>query len=362
MPYHIVIDGCCLGRRKTGNETYIRGLLSGLAGLPESSVGVTVLTTPACADDLGPHFNRQEIPLGNFVSRNFMRIPSALDALRAKRGPLLYHATYWTRFWDAVPKIVTIHDLSFVSLPSGFRTHERMVYRKLIRAAANGARHILTVSEFSKQELMEKWQIPAEKITVTYEAADACFRLPESQAPTSSAPYLLSVGNLHPRKNLVRLLKAFVKLKLEAKLPHRLRIVGQKAWLYDEIFDEVRRRKLEAEVEFTGYVSQQDLVWLYQNAAVFIYPSLYEGFGLPVLEAMACGCPVVCSSTTSLPEVAGDAAELVDPHSEDELARGIIAALGRRDELRSTGVARAASFSWEKCAQETAAAYVKIGL
>jgi glycosyltransferase involved in cell wall biosynthesis len=361
MALSLVLDGCCLGRRKTGNETYIRCLLEKFARLRFTNLDLTVLTTTHYTGPRSDCFQWENIPLGNFATRNFYTIPRQLS----QRAPDLYHATYWTRFWSQpVPSLVMIHDISFVSFPQGFKTHERLFYAGVIKAIAQQARHILTVSEFSKQDLIERWHLPPEKITVTYEAVEDCFRPADHPtAPTLSAPYLLYVGNLHPRKNLVRLLQAFVQLKQAHRIPHRLKIVGQKAWLFGEIFETVRRHCLEQDVDFTGYVSQEELIQLYQQATVTAYPSLFEGFGFPVLEAMACGSPVVTSATTSIPEVAGDAAILVDPHSSEAIAEGLRQVLlspERQQDLKKRGLEQVKKFSWERCARQTYAVYEKL--
>lgn len=441
---HIAIDACCLGRKKTGNETYIRGLLSGFetllkrAGLrnesecemqngesgaspgPQSSIlpvppvsgsqrfssqvfpapppsairhppsspasggfRFTVLTTAAHTGERAGCFDWVDIPLGNFVTRNFLTIPKVLKRLK----PDLYHGVYWSRFFALpVPTVLTIHDLSFVGFPQGFHRHEQLVYANLIRLCAWSAKHILTISESSKREMMKYWMIPAEKITVAYLAQDACYS-PLDRCPASNPageadsdqlfvepsaiipppfaegpPYILYVGNLHPRKNIVRLLEGFVRLK-RLGLPHRLKIVGQATWMAGDVFSAVRDSGLADEVEFTGYISYEAMVSVYRGAAVFVYPSLYEGFGLPVLEAMACGCPVVCSNTTSVPEVAGDAAVLVNPESADDLAEGIRRVLtepGLARELRERGIQQAAKFTWPSCAETTLAVYRRV--
>lgn len=370
---HVVIDACCLGRRKTGNETYVRGLLQGLAGLqekwqsldtgrPRAGFRITVLTTDAHAGERQDCFQWSEIPLGNFVIRNFFTIPATLRRLRAD----LFHASYWTRFWSQpCPSLLMVHDLSFVSFARGFKRHEQFIYANLVRACAGAARHLVTVSEFSKSELQCHWGIPAERISVTYNGVGTQFVPPRfyvSAQANGADPYILAVGNLHPRKNLVRLLEAFVLLKREHEFRPRLKIVGQASWLFDEIFNCVRQHSLENQVEFTGYLSEHDLVAAYQNAELTVYPSLYEGFGLPPLEAMACGSPVVCSSAASLPEICGGAAVLVSPETSESIAEGILKLMtdsALRRDLRIAGEKRAAQFTWEQCAEATLAAYRK---
>lgn len=364
-PFHIVIDGVCLGRRKTGNETYIRGLLDGLAAragawtIGDRGVRFSVLTTEAHNGERQACFEWIDIPLGNLATRNLLTIPRLLSRLR----PDVYHGVYWIRWWSTpCPTLLTVHDLSFVSFPQGFKAHERWVYANVIRRCAHAADHLTTISRFSKKELVERWHLPPSKVTVTYLGTDARF-CPELPSSTAPEPYLLAVGNLHPRKNLRRLIEAFVLLKQRHALPHKLRIVGQKAWLFDDVFESVRRHGMEDDVVFTGYLSDGEVVETYRRADVTIYPSLYEGFGFPPLEAMASGCPVVCSTAASIPEVAGDAAVMVDPTSVEAIAEGIHRLLSDQ-QLRRTlidrGFAQAKKFTWEQCAAETVEAYGRV--
>jgi len=358
MGMRVVIDGCCLGRKKTGNETYLRGLLSGLQEVSVAGCDLSVITTTAHRGERPETFEWIDIPQGNFLSRNFLTIPSELTRFKGKTS--IYHATYWTRFWsEVVPSVVMIHDISFVSFPQGFKKHEQWIYAGLIEQVAKRSRHIVTVSEFSKRDMIERWKIPGEKITVTYDGLDDCYR-PASgknqEMKGEETPYILYVGNLHPRKNLVRLLKAFVLLKEETKLRHRLKIVGQAAWMFEDIFEAVRRHRLEEAVDFTGYVSQEELIRLYQQATVTVYPSLFEGFGLPVLEAMGCGSPVVTSKTTSIPEVAGEACVLVNPESVEDIAGAmekVLVSEKLQAELREKGLRQSEKFTWKQMADKT---------
>jgi glycosyltransferase involved in cell wall biosynthesis len=340
-------------------------------------LNLTVLTTKAHRGERTARFDWIDIPDAGFFPRNFCTIPAALKRLK----PDLYHASYWTRFWaEPVPSILTVHDISYALHPEWYGWQHHTFMAQCVRQCALRTRHVLTVSEFSKRELMEHWRIPEEKITVAYNGVDACFRPagskagsrelgagsslsdPAPHAPRPTPPYILYVGNLHPRKNLARLLEAFVLLKKDGRFPHVLKIAGQKAWLYGDIFKTVRRHGLEKHVEFTGYVGREDLVRLYQNADVLAYPSLYEGFGLPVLEAMASGCPAVCSATTALPEVAGAACRQVDPGAPESIAAGlgeVLASEEQRKRMREDGLARAARFTWRACAEGTLEAYRK---
>ncbi len=350
----IALDACTLGRRRTGDETYVRGLLKGFAELQPKNLALHVITTSAYSGPKLEGFEWHQVPESNFFVRNFSGVPKLLSQV----GVDLYHANYWARYWDSLPKVVTIHDVAFAAFPKGFKKHEVLIFNALSKRVAQKARHILTVSEFSKQEIHRFLRVPLEKITVTYNALDDCFRPADKK--NADVPFILYVGNLHPRKNLVRLVEAFVKLKREHRTDLSLKIVGQKAWLYGDIFESVRKSGLESSVHFTGYVSQDELVQTYQNATVMVYPSLYEGFGLPVLEAMGCGVPVVTSKSTSLVEVAQNAAELVDPTSADSICEGIwnvISSERRRQELRARGLIRAQQFNWQTTAEKTLRVY-----
>jgi glycosyltransferase involved in cell wall biosynthesis len=343
-----------LGRRRTGDETYIRGLLNAWEEIRPGNLELHVVTTAAYTGPKSGAFRWHEIPKSNFFVRNFFSIPRLLPEI----GVELYHANYWTRYWDSFPKVVTIHDVAFSAYPEGFKKHEVILFDALSKRAAQRAKHILTVSEFSKSEIHKHLKVPLDKITVTYNGLDPCFR-PAVKKETA-APYILYVGNLHPRKNLVRLVEAFVQLKREYKTELTLKVVGQKAWLYGDIFESVRKGGLQSSVEFTGYVSQEELVKTYQNAMVMVYPSLYEGFGLPVVEAMGCGVPVVTSNSTSLAEIAGDAAELVDVQSPESICQGmwrVISSETHRQGLRQKGLARAQRFQWETAARKTLEVY-----
>ncbi len=227
-PKLIAIDACCLGRRKTGNETYVRGLLSGLEGAIQSpDYRFIVLTTESHKLARSPYFQWIDVPLGNFVTRNFKTIPQLLGQLQVD----LYHASYWTRFRNSSlpPSILIIHDLSFVSFPKGFHKHEQIVYSWLVRKCAEAARHLLTVFRILQAGTDEPLEDSCEKISVTYDGIDGEFQPARSPAPVvTDRPYILYVGNLHPRKNLVRLIEAFVLLKSKKQIPHTLKIVGQR--------------------------------------------------------------------------------------------------------------------------------------
>jgi glycosyltransferase involved in cell wall biosynthesis len=286
---------------------------------------------------------------------------------------------------------VTIHDISFEHYPQFFSPRDRLILQTLVPLSARRARRIITVSQHAKQEIMARYQIPGGKIAVTYEAAGerfvpiadpAALRAVRATYSIPDGPFVLALGNLQPRKNIRRLVEAFAgavegegwrvaggELRQgstdysnspPSTLHPSLVIAGKAKWRESEIFQAVQEAGLAHAVVFPGYVDDDDLPALYSAAAVFVYPSLYEGFGLPPLEAMACGTPVICSKAASLPEVTGDAALSVDPADVDSLAQAlcdVLATPGLRADLRQRGLRRAAQFSWSRCATETLAVY-----
>lgn len=267
--------------------------------------------------------------------------------------------------------VVTVHDLGYHYYPEAHTLSQNVYLRWSTRYNARSAVRVLSDSQATRRDLVAFYGIPEEKIRVVYPGRD------ETLAPVTdrtlvdaacarhgvTSPYLLYVGTLHPRKNLVRLVQAFASLLRSEESggtgPYsdlQLVLAGQKGWFYDEIFAQVRKLDLEDRVLFPGYVPDDDLPALLSGALAFVFPSLYEGFGLPVLEAMACGVPVICSDASSLPEVAGEAARLVDPLDSGAWAQAMRQVATDQD-LRRTlverGFEQVQRFSWRQTAQET---------
>ncbi|SNR60834.1 glycosyltransferase family 4 protein [Desulfurobacterium atlanticum] len=247
-------------------------------------------------------------------------------------------------------QIITIHDLAFLKHPEWFSRKFYLFYRTLIPKIAKKAKIILTVSNFSKTEIINLLNIPSQKVEVIYNGISNKFSFNPS---IKKENFILAVSSLDPRKNFKNLILAFKKLKLKE---HKLLIVGSK----NKVFSNQEIEQLIKEtpnIEFTGYVPDEELVNLYQRAKLFVYPSLYEGFGLPPLEAMACGTPVVVSNVASLPEVCGDAAYYVNPYDVNDIAKGIETVLKYellQKELIKKGLERVKLFSWEKSAEKLA--------
>ena len=267
------------------------------------------------------------------------------------------------------PLVVTAHDLSFALHPQHLTFRNRLVSISGLRRAVKDASIFIADSEATALDLQRLAGVARKRIVVVPLAADNRF-VPTAAPDTLKrygieGPYVLYVGNLEPRKNLITLLKAFTQLNLAAidaalGAPLKLAIVGVKGWMYQDIFVESQRVGLTDRIVFTGYVQDADLPALYSGAKLFVYPSIFEGFGLPVLEAMQCGAPVITSNVSSLPEVAGDAALLVSPYDVAELSRLMMRVLTEPNlqaELRGKSLARAQCFSWQKTADMTRQVY-----
>lgn len=266
--------------------------------------------------------------------------------------------------------VFTLHDLIFQLFPEYHLPLNRWFLVNAMPHFLRRADAIIAVSECTKRDAIRFYNLPPEKITVIYEGVNPALRPVDdpdliAQARARYArnrPFIFFLGTIEPRKNIPALIDAVRVLRARG-LPHRLLIAGRKGWLYQGVFDHARAVGMESEIDFLDYVPDVDLPALFAACDVFVFPSLYEGFGLPPLEAMACGAPVVCSNTSSLPEVVGDAAIQVDPRDAGEIAAAtecVIQDQTRRAELRARGIAHAAKFSWERAARETLEVYANV--
>lgn len=282
----------------------------------------------------------------------------------------LFHATeHLLPPFRGIPTVLTVHDLIFRHLPEHHKRLNRWYLNLTLPLYCRRASHIIAVSEATRADISAAYRVPPEKITVIYEAAAPDFR-PQSPERVAAVRvrhhlperYLLFVSTIEPRKNLTRLLHAWEPLYLAGAAPP-LVLVGKRGWLEGDFFAALEASPARAGVLRTGYILDEDLPALYAGATAFVFPSLYEGFGLPPLEAMACGTPVICANTSSLPEVVGDAALGFDPRDVEairEAVRQVAQDAPLRDELRARGLRRAAQFSWEQAARETYALYQKL--
>jgi glycosyltransferase involved in cell wall biosynthesis len=263
--------------------------------------------------------------------------------------------------------VITVHDLAFLLYPH-FLTKESARYYGHIDQAVRWTDHIIAVSESTKRDTIQHLGVPDDKITVVHEAASSVFQPIEREVAREQVrnlhgvdgPFILFVSTIEPRKNVPTLLRAVWQLMECYKEDVRIVLAGGKGWLFEDAFAVIDELELDSRVHFLGRVRSEDLVYLYNAAEMLAHPAFYEGFGLPPLEAMACGLPVISSNVASLPEVVGDAGLLIDPHDVDELTVAMWRVMNDgelRQEMRQKGLRQAGRFSWERAARETLAIY-----
>lgn len=355
-------------RQGAGIGRYVRELLKAIALLDSENhyrlfyASPSPLPIPLPA--LPANFTARHLPFPDiWLARLWHRaqLPIPVDLIT---GPLdLYHAPDFTLPPVRARSVLTVHDLSFVRDPESAAPGLRAYLNQVVPRSVQRADHIIAVSESTKRDLIELYQTPESKITVLYEGVDPIFKPTPNPAirtkyDLGSAPYIFSISTVQPRKNYQRLIQAFAALPTEFNLV----IAGGPGWLYDSIYAAADQPNVRGRVKFIGFVPDDDLPALYTEAAAFAYPSLYEGFGLPLLEALACGTPTLTSNVSCLPEVAGGAAVLVDPYDVDAIAAGLKQTLAQRDHLRPIGFARAAQFKWNEIASQLLTLYKSIGL
>ncbi|MGI0492206.1 glycosyltransferase family 4 protein [Alkalinema pantanalense CENA528] len=297
----------------------------------------------------------------------FLRFPQLFPFVESQFGkPDIYHGTNYMVFpFRHSKRVATVYDLTFIKYPQ-FATATVKAYAQQLRRCLRWTDLIVTISESSKRDIVEYLGFPADRIVTTYPAS----RLTTADIPSPSAiadvpypfskPYILFVSTIEPRKNIATLIQAFEQLKARDRINHDLVLIGQKGWLYESIFDQITRSPYRDQIHHLSYLSDAAVAYFLAQANVFVYPSLYEGFGLPVLEAMTLGAPVVTSNTSSIPEVAGNAALLVDPQDVDALSHAIGQVIGDRtlrQQLITQGYQQATKFSWAETAKQTLNAY-----
>ncbi len=363
----IVIDYTPAVHQGAGIGRHTRGLVNALA--PHTAghqVTLLVFGRPRDAEALvaPPSMSLRVVPLPNrWLTLGWHRLHLPLPADWLSGPADLYHASdFVLPPVQRARSLLTVHDLSFMTVPdcadAGLRAYlSRVVPRSVARAG-----HVLADSESTRRDLIGLLGAPPDKVTVVYPGVEARFQPQQNAAALArvrrryalgDAPFVLGVGTLEPRKNWPGLIRAWTRLRQTSGLPHRLVIAGGKGWLVEGIFAQAQASPYRADIVFTGFVDDADLPALYAAADVFAFPSHYEGFGIPVVEALACGTPVVCADNSSLPEAAGDAALLVASHDDQGLAlalQRLIEDQALRQSLRSAGLAQAARFTWQSAA------------
>ena len=346
----IAIDAHSVGTGLAGNETYAANLVESLAEIDRENTYTVYVTKPeACARFEGRWPNvraRRTLP-----HTPLLRIPITLSAELRRRPVDILHVQYTSPPLAPCRVVSTVHDLSFEHLPETFKRRSWMQLRLTVRATVRRASHVIAPSEYTRRDLIETYKLDPERVTAIPLAASPHFRPVEDISELErvrrrygiTREYVLAVGSIQPRKNLSRLVRAYSGLRRErgrSNLP-QLVLVGKKAWLYGETLKAVEEEGVGDSVVLTGYVSEGDLPALYTGALCFAYPSYYEGFGLPPLEAMRCGTAVLTGNRTSLPEVVGDAGLTADPFDTGAI-KSALARLIEDPALRD-GSARAGS-------------------
>lgn len=362
---HIAIDVHSLGSRAAGNETYYQQLLRGLAEFGGAHKFTLLYTHPEALRRVpaSPQFTCEKIPQ-NRIFRLGFSLPSRLRRI----APDIFHCQYIAPARVGSRLVVTIHDLAHEHHPALAHPLETLAMRKLVRATAQRADRILTVSHFCAADIARTYDISAEKILVASPAVSEQFR-PRDKACAQgvlarkyaiTSPFILYVGRLQARKNLVRLLEAYAELMKHGPAP-KLLMIGKPDWGVQQIHKAIERLNLRERVILPGYVASEDLPVFYNAAELFVFPSLFEGFGLPVLESMASGVPTITSRGSSLEEVAGDAALLVDPLSVESITEAMLEVLSDeplRCELIARGLRRSRHFTLQSFTSGVLKAYV----
>lgn len=368
----IAIDAHTVGTKLGGNESYAVNLTEALAQIDRVNNYTIYVTTNEARErftNRWPNFKvRSTLPHTPLI-----RIPLTLSAELRKNPVDVLHVQFTAPPFCPCPVVVSIHDLSFEHLPQTFNRRSRTQLRLTVRHSARRAARILSLSEHTRRDIIETYGITPDRVTAIPLAA------PDHFGPIADnrelqrvrhnygidGDYILSVGSIQPRKNLARLVRAYALLRRNCsadKLP-KLVLVGKCAWLYDETLRALDETNVKDTVILTGYVPERDLPALYSGALCFVYPSYFEGFGLPPLEALKCGAPVIVGNRTSLPEVVGDAALAVDPFDVNAIADAIKRLINDpalRTQLSVKGQQRAGEFNWRETAKKTLAVYKEV--
>ena len=362
---NILIDAHSIGDNSGGNETYWKNLLEGLMKIDNYNNYIVKCNKNNNLTILNNNFRRKDFLYNNTFYRNLIEIPNIHNKFD------VVHTQYFLPLFCKTNSVVSIHDISFLHHPECFNKNELLINSILIKKAAQNSKYIITISEFSKRDIIENYKIDPQKVIVTPLGASDIFKpmKTENEMETVKAitkkynlgeKYILTVGNLQPRKNLGRLIKAFNILQRNDQFKqYKLVIVGKKNWELNKLFTDAN---INNQIVLTGYVPDEDLPFIYNGCDAFVYPSLFEGFGLPVLEALKCGKAVLTSNTSSLPEVVGESGVLFNPLIVEDIAENIAKVLSNKQlkfKLEYEALIQAKKFSWEQTAKKTIKVYEK---
>ena len=361
------VDAHAIGCHLTGNEVYVRNLLKEFASLDGDSAFMAYLSVDGARASIPERFSTDR------VSRNpYLRLGLQLTLKLLRDRPDLLHVQYTAPLYCPVPIVATVHDVSFLEHPEYFTRFRARQLRWSVSRTVRSAARILAPSEFSRREILRAYNVEEPKVVVVPIAVSSSFRPVHRETALAwvqaryqiPGPMILTVGDLQPRKNHIGLIRAFEELlRAHPQLQHRLVLTGKDTWYSPEVRRAVAASPVSNRIHLTGWVNDEDLVQFYGACEVFVFPSFYEGFGLPILEAMACGRAVACSNTSAMPEVANAAGILFDPRSVREMTRAM-ADLLLDAELRARterlGVHHASLYSWRETARKTLDVYYKL--
>ncbi|WP_180540238.1 glycosyltransferase family 4 protein [Nevskia soli] len=361
------VDAHAIGRHLTGNEVYVRSLLNAFAKVDRESEFFAYYSALGAEQSIPERFASRRVS-GN----PFARLGYGLSRRLRVDRPDLLHVQYTGPLFCPVPLIASIHDVSFLERPEYFTAARRRQLKFTVARTARSAARILTGSEFSRDSIVRAYGLDPDRVVVVPDAANPFFRpLTRESAMRRvlerfrvTGPFVLSVGDLQPRKNHIGLIEAFARLvKENPALPHELVLAGQDTWFGPRVHEAAAHSGVQGRIRFLGFVTDDDLLQLYNACDCFCFPSFYEGFGIPILEAMACGRAVACANTSAMPEVADGAGLFFDPAKPDEMVRALRDILidpQLRQRMERLGLQRAANFTWQRTAQKTLAVYREV--
>ena len=369
---HIAIDAHSVGAGLGGNETYATNLIEALADIDSVNRYTLYVTKKEAVERFANRWPNVHLRL-TLPHTPLVRIPLTLTVELRRRPVDILHVQYTSPPFTPCPVVNTIHDLSFEHLPETFKRRSWRQMRLTIRRSAQSAAHILTDCDFARDDILKTYGIAPERVTAVPLAAAVRFSPVRDERELDrvrnkygiNGKYILTVGSIQPRKNIPRLIRAYSMLCSERNLEPlpKLVVVGKRGWLYEDTLATAESSTVRDRIILTGYVDDKDLPALYSAASCFVYPSYFEGFGIPPLEAMRCGTPTITGDRTCFPEIIGDAGLMVDPFDERAIMRGIARVLTEqtlRDELIEKGLERANSYDWLKTARQTLDVYESV--
>jgi glycosyltransferase involved in cell wall biosynthesis len=362
------IDAHAIGRHLTGNEVYVRNLLTSFAGLDSRSQFIAYLSdnVNGAASVVPASMVRRTVS-----SNAFVRLGRDLSRRLREDKPDLVHVQYTGPLNCPVPMVVSVHDISFLEHPEYFTLPRALQLRLTVEKTVRAAAKVITPSEFSRSCIIRRYGMDESKIVSIPIAVSSAFRPISRENARAfvksrfelSRPYVMTIGDLQPRKNHEGLIRAFEQLLSAHPLPHDLVIVGQETWYSEHVKEAARKSRVADRIRFTGWVSDEELLQLYNACDMVVFPSFYEGFGLPILEAMACGRCVACSNTSAMPEVANATGLLFNPREPGEMMRAMRDVLldpELRARMERLGLQRASHFTWETTARRTLDVYYEV--